>query len=77
MGIFDGIETEAQRRGPECGVSIAAAKLDKTDREALERVLADPNIPGTLIAKRLVAAGFKVGQDTVPRHRRGACGCKP
>ena len=76
MGIFDGIEDEAQRRGPECGVSLLRAKLDKADAAALERVLADHSIPGTLIKKRLAAAGHTIGHDTVQRHRRGACGCK-
>lgn len=76
MGIFDGIETEG-RRGPECPIAIIEQALDKDDRSALARVLADRAIDGTLIYKRLVAAGHKPGKDSVQRHRRGACGCKP
>lgn len=76
MGIFDGIEDEV-RRGPECRVVLLRARLDKDDLEAFDRVLGDATIPATLIARRLTAAGHMIKDESLARHRRGACACKP
>lgn len=75
MGIFDGIQDEI-RRGPLCRMYVIAAKLDKNDLKALADVLADEGIPGSAIARRLNAAGHKIGADGLQRHRRGLCSCK-
>jgi hypothetical protein len=48
--------------------------LDKEDREALIKVLADPLIESSAIARVLDKNGISIGGDLIRRHRRRASG---
>lgn len=67
-------------KGPPCGVEHILKLLDRDDpsaAEALRTALAmDPGeMPGTVIRRRLVDAGFQISGDALRRHRRGDCRC--
>ena len=59
-----------------CSVGQAATALDETDRADLVALLADLQVPGSLISKALLARGHNVKPQAVQRHRRGHCACE-
>ena len=65
----------ADRRGPRCGVSVLLDRLDPADAKDLTALLADPHVPGTLIARALSNRGHSVKAPALQRHRRNLCGC--
>ena len=77
MGLLDELTAEQQRQRPglPCSVAAALEELDPEDAADLRRALDDPTIFGTVIAKVLEERGIHVPENTVQRHRRGACVC--
>lgn len=73
-GLFDGIADERPRY-PVCQIVKIAELLDDEDRAALEQAMADPQIKGSTISRRLRDAGFHIGEHSVNRHRRRGCSC--
>lgn len=78
MSLRDALhaEREASKKGPDCGVSIVLARVDKADRDALLAFLADREVPATAISRALKAEGHNVGHAAVQRHRKGQCRCE-
>ena len=57
-----------------CSIGKMLVSLDKEDREALTKVLADPLIESSSIARVLDKNGISIGGDLIRRHRRRANG---
>ena len=70
-------EALAEASGPQCGVALVLDALDGDDRDTLAVWLARPKgeVPGTRIGKVLRGRGHKVSDESIARHRRGACRC--
>lgn len=74
-------ETATPLKGPPCrfreyGLLDEDGPLDDVDRLVLADYLADPKVTHAAISRALQAEGFKVGQGTVARHRKGECQCE-
>lgn len=77
MGLFAEVTAEQQRQRPglPCSVAAALEELGPDDAADLRKALDDTSIFGTVIAKVLEDRGLHVPENTVQRHRRGACVC--
>lgn len=73
--LFDEIQAAQTSNRLECNVSVLMKKLGQTDRDGLLAAMEDPGIYGSTIVKVLKDRGFRIGDDSVRRHRRGACSC--
>lgn len=58
-----------------CRVDQLSQHLDSEDYKTLLEVLANPNVSAAAISGILVSAGYVIKEDTLRRHRRGACLC--
>ena len=82
MSLIDDLVSVESRRGtypgPQCTVARIMGQLSENDREAVTRVLDNPEIPGSVIAGALTRNGFPIADKTVLRHRkRGtSSGCR-
>lgn len=74
MGLLDEMRELAAKPSP-CTVQTIAEQLDADDRADLLTALADPSVPYRAIVEALRARGFKIGGDTVAKHRKGTCVC--
>lgn len=54
---------------------FAALIANHPDRDAYLAAIDDPLITSVAIAEDLTAAGYRVGNTTVNRHRRKVCYC--
>jgi hypothetical protein len=65
--------------GPQCTVAKILEQISADDRDRLNRLLDNPDIPGSLIADALTRNGHTVSDKTILRHRRrsngGGCRC--
>lgn len=61
-----------QRR---CRVAVILDDLGPDDRDALTAALSEPSVSTFRIANALRQNGVIVAQDSVMKHRRGACNC--
>jgi ABC-type siderophore export system fused ATPase/permease subunit len=80
MSLKDALATEkdASRKGPLCGLAILRARLDKADLTALDEYLADRDgVTTASIHRALLTEGHRIGKNTIERHRRGDCSCRP
>ena len=60
--------------GPRCAVCIALMTMDADDRATLTEWLTNPRLQSLELVQWLAADGIDfVGQQSVQRHRRGAC----
>jgi glutamine synthetase len=77
VGLLEDLTNEQQRQRPglPCSVAAALEELGPEDSADLRKALDDPSIFGTVIAKVLEDRGLHVPENTVQRHRRGACVC--
>jgi hypothetical protein len=74
-------ETAVPLKGPPCrfreyGLLEADGPLSDDERAVLTAYLADPKVSHAAISRALCSEGFKVGQGTVARHRKGECQCE-
>lgn len=74
-------EASTQFKGPACrfreyGLLDVDGPLDDSDRAALVAFLADSKVSHAAISRALQRKGYKVGQGTVARHRKGECQCE-
>jgi hypothetical protein len=82
MSLLEDLEQVESRRGtypgPQCTVTKILSQLDATDRTAAQRLIDNPDIPGSAIAEALTRNGYPIADKTVLRHRkRGeASGCR-
>lgn len=73
MGIADALAAEANRKtGPKCIMCQVLETLDAKDRAAVETALAG-NLSASAIARALQSEGLQIRDQSVARHRRGAC----
>ncbi len=75
MSLSETLSAPATVVRPKCDVSIALASLPKKDAAALREAIADEAFPATQIARAVRAEGYRMGDSTVRRHRRGDCTC--
>lgn len=73
--LFDDIKAAQTTNRLECNVSVLMKTLGPADREGLISAMEDPTIYGSTIVKVLKDRGHRIGDDSVRRHRRGACSC--
>lgn len=60
---------------PMCPVAKILAALSPKDRDVLVTALGNKNITHAAISAVLTDNGHTMRQDSIGRHRRGACGC--
>lgn len=70
------IEAASRPAGLPCGIRALLDTLPADDRADLEAALASASIYGSTIARVLTARGWKVSEQTIRRHRSGACRCR-
>ena len=64
-------------RGPRCGIAALLSDLEGTDREEFEATLSNASLMSSVLAKAISDAyGAQISQQTIGRHRRGACSCR-
>lgn len=68
--------SDRQIPGPPCSVAEALAALPKSERDKLNSWLNNPRKTDKGVWEQLTKAGFRVGFQTVGRHRRGKGECK-
>ena len=66
---------EDARRGPRCSVTVVLESMNDEDAADLRAALGDPTITGSVIARILRNRGHRITEQSVTRHRRGACLC--
>lgn len=80
MSLSELIEAEVRksRPGSSCSVGAALARFNKSDAEAFHTAMsAHPTqVPAAAIERALKAAGHKIGNGAVGRHRKGQCACE-
>lgn len=59
-----------------CPVGVLLTSLDRDEASALMAALDDPLLQHTSITKALEDAGYRLGVNAVPRHRRHQCSCQ-
>jgi hypothetical protein len=74
MGLLDEMREMAAKPTP-CTVQTISEQLDPDDRADLLSAVTDPTVPYRAIVGALRARGFKIGGDTVAKHRKGNCAC--
>lgn len=62
-------------RRERCSIAVLLETFDADDARDLRLLLADPDVPATLIARALSNRGHKVQGQTVRRHRKRDCSC--
>lgn len=73
MGLKDALAAaRTQQRNRKCLTCRLLAVLDDDDRAALTEALAS-DMSSAAIARALLAEGHEVRDQSVSRHRRGAC----
>ena len=77
MGLLGEVEAEQgkYRPGLPCSVAAALESLPKEDAADLQAALESPDVYGTVISRVLKRRGLEISENTIQRHRRGACVC--
>lgn len=73
--LLDEIKAAQTVNRSTCNVALLVQQLAPADREGLLAAMEDPAIYGSTIVKVLKDRGHRIGDDSVRRHRRGACSC--
>ena len=79
MTLMDELAAEAMERpGPMCGVRSQLEALPEAERSWLQKAL-DSDYPATFLARSGAFArrGIDVKYQSIQRHRRGDCQCRP
>lgn len=74
QGLFSALEKLENARKKTaigCGLGAVLKELSDREREKLETILKDRNIPSTQITQVLESNGYKVHVSTVRYHRNG------
>lgn len=61
-------------KGPNCTVAVLLATLPPGLLEKFKRHLAG-DTKGATLARSMTTLGYRIRQDSIQRHRRGACAC--
>lgn len=76
MGLLDEITGQDNNgRRARCTTYLVMSGLNADDAADLQAALDDDAITGTAIARALNQRGIEIGQESIQRHRRGACAC--
>jgi hypothetical protein len=75
VSLLADIEAETRGSGPRCTVQRILGEIDPAEVAELEQALDSDRYTGNAIARALSKRGFKVGPDTILRHRRRDCSC--
>lgn len=75
--LEDLIKESRQSNRMKCSVAVLLATFPVDLVEDLHRALADPRVNSSVLARKLTDMGHEVSQQTVARHRRAACSCRP
>lgn len=76
MGLLDEIKQETDNTNrPKCTVRLLIEGMPADDAADLTNALADPLITCAAMERALTKLGYDVKQQTLNRHRKGACGC--
>ena len=70
------LENADQRPGPLCSIAYLLDKLEPAEADELREALRS-DYRTSDIARVLTQIGHKVTRNTLGRHRRGECTCKP
>lgn len=70
------IDAASTRRGPDCAVAVVLTELPADDADDLRIALSNVRYTATSIAKTLTTRGFRIGDTSINRHRRGSCRCQ-
>lgn len=66
------------RRGSVCYVARAASELTPSDAKAFLAAVDAGSITATRLARAVsMVLGWKLGDHSIRRHRRGDCECEP
>jgi hypothetical protein len=77
MGLKESFDAAMKNRpGPLCRTGAVIKNLSKDESQLVEDWLKDPEILASQIHKALTDEGYKVGYDSIRRHRRGLCDCR-
>jgi hypothetical protein len=74
-------DAEPSRRGRPCAIGLVLGKLAARDAQALSDALAMPvtdprRLSARAISEALSAEGFVISDQSISRHRNGACRCE-
>lgn len=72
--MLDEARAIGTRKGPTCSVAILLETRPDIASE-LREALAARDIPSSAIAAALKRRGIEFNQESLQRHRRGACRC--
>lgn len=77
MGLLGEVQAAqaGHRKGTPCAIRVAMEALAGQDRKDFTAALEDPAIMASVLARVMQARGVRVPQESIQRHRRGACGC--
>ena len=76
VAFKDSVRTVTEgRHGRPCRVEVIRRGFEGEDRECFEGLLADEQVPHSLIVQALAVEGIRVSASTVGLHRRGVCSC--
>jgi hypothetical protein len=76
MSLFDELVAESKDTGrPICSVRRILSEFPAEHVNDLLKALADSNVNGAAIARKLSSMGFHVTGLTIQRHRRHDCSC--
>lgn len=74
MDFNDALAKEISHLGPACSVRLWREGLSKSNREQFDAALKSAS-PTAVIHRAMKALGYKHGDGSVARHRRGECSC--
>jgi len=75
MALIDSIDKFTNKdRGDGCNVPVVLAKLNAEDKKALLDAIAK-GVPTSTLTSALRAEGYKLGDATLNKHRKGECVC--
>jgi len=76
VGLLDEItEQDGHGRRARCTTHTVLSVLEGQDADDLRTAIADDAITAAAIARALNQRGIEIGQESIQRHRRGACAC--
>lgn len=70
-------EKPASVPGTKCHVGLALNTLSPRDRKTALTAIDDPAVASSTLTRALQALGCDLGQDSMRKHRRYECKCRP
>ena len=76
MSLFDDLKNEELLKSPPasvCSVCTLITELPEAESKQLVKVLADPTVSKSAVARILTNNGHRIAPGTITRHTRGEC----